>query len=145
VIYFQPRLRGRGGLINVTEKLSERISRDDSISAMEYVEAVEALESENITLRLDCFNSEQRALKAEAELFEAEKECGRLEEKERKLEDRLAKAQALVEKWRDKAIIKAANYDGVFWHTEREVGHLDCADELEVAVKGESSVLEGNK
>jgi hypothetical protein len=35
----------------VAQRLSERMSRDDSISAVEYVEAVEALEVENQTLK----------------------------------------------------------------------------------------------
>jgi hypothetical protein len=45
----------------VTEKLSERMSRDDSISAAEYVEAVEALEVENQKLKDD--------LKAQEEMY----------------------------------------------------------------------------
>jgi hypothetical protein len=76
------------------EKLSERMNRDDSISAAEYVEAVEALESENITLRLDCFNSEQRALKAESTnkyLSDLVKKQGSLVNE---MEDKVAKAEA---------------------------------------------------
>jgi hypothetical protein len=45
----------------VAQRLSERMSRDDSISAAEYVEAVEALEVENQKLKDD--------LKAQEEMY----------------------------------------------------------------------------
>jgi hypothetical protein len=57
------------------------------------------------------------------------------DERIRELEATLERVSALPQKWRFEANIRMTQEDGVNWHSERDVGHLDCADELEAELK----------